>query len=104
MAIQEMVKNYLVGCIHGAKAEYGSLSGYDKSTVDYLAKELLGELSKMGVVRKVERELPGAIMDGQIAWGKEDYRKILERFGYVAVEPLVEGAFSLPQNACVIIN
>ena len=43
-----LVRDYLVGCIHGATVPYGDLSGYDKSTVDYQAEELLNELFKQG--------------------------------------------------------
>lgn len=48
--IREMVKHYLVGCIHGARVSYDDISGYDRSTVDFEAEELLGELHKLGVV------------------------------------------------------
>jgi len=96
--IREMTKNYLVGCIHGATASYASLSGYDKSTVDFETDELLEEQSKQGLVLKVERELP------VITWNSDDplydiafQRGIAEgmgkllKAGYEAVVPLIEG-------------
>jgi len=116
--ISRFTRNYLVGCIHGATVAYGDLSGYDKSTVDYQAEELLDELSKLGVVIKVDKELPetadwikcpcddctaeNKLIDEwgyfcDLTCGKRSYwiarcRGHQEVFqaGYVAVEPLID--------------
>ncbi len=39
-----MIRDYLVGCIHGATVSYDDLSGYDKATADFQAEELLEEI------------------------------------------------------------
>ena len=47
------------------------------------------ELSELGVVIKVERELPDWLMEGQIACDKPTYQEMLKRAGYVVTESLI---------------
>lgn len=60
---------------------------YCSSTEDAY-KCLMERLDKIGVVLKVEGELPAHLMEGQIAYAKETYKDILRKAGYEAVEPL----------------
>ena len=47
--VKKFLRDYLVGCIHGAKVKYEDISGYDKSTVNFQTAELLDELIKRGM-------------------------------------------------------
>ncbi len=89
--IREMVKDYLVGSIHGATVSYGDLNGYDQSTVDFHTEELLGELSKQGVVIKVDSDLLDAILKLCVVNLEEGRGYPDCMAGYVAVEPLIKG-------------
>jgi len=84
--IREVTKNCLVGYIHGATVSYADLSGYDRSTVDFQADELLEEQSKLGVVLKVDI----AQVSGCSIIGKTTAICPYKEAGFAAIEPLFE--------------
>ena len=93
--IRAIVKNHLVGAIHGARVHYDDLSGYNKSTIEFLTDELLEEMSNQGVVIKKERELPLEIaLDERLVTIRNGVISIsvalLKSAGLTAFEPLIE--------------
>ena len=55
-----------------------------------LTDKILRDEHSQGVVIKAERELPGWLMEGQEAFGKEDIVDRFKKAGFVATEPLIK--------------
>jgi hypothetical protein len=71
----------------GIKSHRGELPA---TTPTSYVHDILTYLDSQGVAIKVnEGELPDSLMEGQSAWSREDYKRLLGQAGYTLTEPLI---------------
>ena len=63
----------------------------DRDLALVTARTIMAKEHYLGVVIRVDRELPDSLMEGQESYDRQTYKEMLEeQAGYVAVKPLIE--------------
>jgi len=86
--IDKTIEDYFTMLISDARTPYKNLNGFDRSTVDYYITEFKDVLSKQGVVKKVEGELPKLNCDYWLTNEQIEKNCPVLKAGYTLMEEL----------------